>query len=681
MFGSDAVDDNHVSSINRNGQTRHLLSYMVPSLLAVLIYVSVTISYTEGSVFASGTTAITDMFSYVGFAGAGGSLFLFLGLLLLCNSCAVVFRESVSRVRLWSIACGTVLALTLTFHPFTVSTHAGDQTSMGYTPPTVPAELKTSWYYLYLTIRFTGCSILLSLCLCVLFSWCMGKRVRNVVFSEHMMSLLHQIHDVFLTSLSPLVSRARIMTWYSSLLLGGIILLCWVPWIVLLSPSNIGPDTIAQLVWARTGQAWDPSNRQNLPGYAMSDQHPWFDTLIYGAFYSFGQGIGHVTFALWLMAFLHAVCIALSLGVMLNYLCSVMKISSHWCMMLLLFYGLVPVFGRLSVSVVKDLTCMPFFILWLTMFMEYVRRIKDSQHIRVPFMIGFLILAVMCSLTRKLSLYIIVFTMLCCIVILKRRLFSLLYAVILALVMTIVPNIVFPVLHVAPAGSQEMLAIPLQQSVHLLLTDKDVLSGNDRQVIENMFSCSMRQLEEKYSPGGSDPIKDCFNREATAKQVHEFLIVWFRQGITHVPVYLEAVPWIRDSFTMGTVYDERFHVWWGWEERGGNLIFPEYKSHEKSTLQRYGQALYLMTSKMPLLGLLMSEATYVVWLPMLAIALCVLRRRTDNLVLLIPFILTIATVLIDPAHQSRYTWTLLYNSAIMMALPFVQFPSQNVDAA
>lgn len=644
-------------------------------IIAVLAYVSVTISYTEGSVFASWQQTLPDWGKYIGMAGAGGSTALFLCLLAAVALSARLFVRAEGRVRWWSAGCGAVLALTLTFTPYLDSTAAYDQSAVGYTPPDVADEFRTKWYYLYLLVKFSGYALLLGLLTCALFTVILSRgRLRDPLLSDGMRAWWDERSRAVSALFAPLSRRVAAFGWRGSLTVGAIILVCWTPWIYMLSPTNIGPDTVAQLVWARTGQAWDPSSREYLPGYAMSDQHPWFDTVLYGSFDSFGRAIGNVPFVLWLLAFLHAVLIALALGVMLNYMAGVLRVPGGWCVAAMFFYALVPAFGRLSVTVVKDLTCMPFFILWIVMFVEYVRRIRASKRIGAWFLLGFLALAVMCSLTRRLSLYIIAFTLLCCALVLRRRVLSALYAVVLVAVMTIIPHVALPALRVAPTGSQETLAIPLQQTVHVLLAKGDSLSEEDRAAITAMFSCSTDQLAERYTAGGSDPVKDCFNRNATSAQKRTFLLTWGKLGVPP-PLhgsYLNAVQWWRDSFTMGTVYDEQFQVWWGWEDKGGDMIFPEYQTHERSVPQKYGAALYQALSKLPVLGLFMSEATYVVWFPVLAVALCFLRGRKWNLMVLVPFALTIATLFVDPAHQSRYTWTLLFCSMLIAAAPFMK---------
>lgn len=650
------------------------------ALLAAFGYVGLTIAYTDGRVFDSASRAFADTLSHTGATAAVGAL-LFPGLMALCALGLGAMRRSPTSVRVWSVVCGAAMAATLTATPHTLSSAPMPRDVFEPVPPLVEERYRTVWYGLYLLVKFAGSMVVATACVAIVLAACARARARGAsvasfpaLLSDDARARLRRSAASARAACEPLLRRFTVFRWRNVVLLGGVILVCWLPWLVLMYPVNLGPDTIAQLVWARTGRAWDPSSRLALPGYAMSDHHPWLDTVIYGAFDAFGRSIGNVEVGLWLMVLAHAVLIAFALGCMLCHLGSRMAIAPHWCAAGLAFYALMPAFGRLNAAVVKDLTCMPFLLLWLVAFMEYVRRIRARARIGAGFMAGFLALALLCSLTRRLSLYIIAATLLCCALLLRRRVLSALAAAVLVAAMAVIPQLVFPVLRVAPAGAQEMLAIPLQQGAHLLLKEGDALSAHDRRAIEQVFSCPPERIAKVYSPGGSDTIKDCFNRAADQRQVRGFLAVWAAQGVRHPGTYLEAVPWLRDPFTMGRLYDEHFQVWWGWEDRGGGTILPAYASHERSKPQYIGSKLYEGASRLPVVGLLMNLATYTVWAPMMCVALCFVRGRRRNLVLMLPFLWTIASLLICPAYQPRYSWTLMYGAVMMMAIPFVRLP-------
>ena len=130
--------------------------------------------------------------------------------------------------------------------------------------------------------------------------------------------------------------------------------------------------------------------------------------------------------------------------------------------------------------------------------------------------------------------------------------------------------------------------------------------------------------------------------------------------------------WLRNPFLIGSIYDEGWYVRGGWPEKGGNMILPQYDEGERSEPQYYGSTFYTLASQMPGVSFLMTEGLYVSWIPLMTIALCCLTRRYWNLTYMIPWLLSIGTLLVLPAPQTRYTWTLLFGAALIAAIPAIR---------
>ena len=76
-----------------------------------------------------------------------------------------------------------------------------------------------------------------------------------------------------------------------------------------------------------------------------------------------------------------------------------------------------------------------------------------------------------------------------------------------------------------------------------------------------------------------------------------------------------------------------------------------------------------MLAKLPVMGLLMSENLYVVWIPLLSVVLAIIRRRARNLVYVVPLLITIPLLVISPAYQTRYSWALAYGFSRLLLCP------------
>lgn len=455
----------------------------------------------------------------------------------------------------------------------------------------------------------------------------------------------------------------------------------WLPWGFLMWPANIGPDTIAQLVWYRTGHAWDPSSRQYLPSqYAMSDHHPWLTTLLYGWFDSFGVQIGNEALGLWLLAVLHMVLLAIAFGIMITYCSSRPGLSWKFGVVATLFCMLVPIYGRLAMSVVKDLTFLPFFITWSVMYVEYIRRVRMGNKLGFWFLAGFYALAIVCGLTKKVGIYVIAASLVLLVIFLRRRVVT---GIVLVLVMATsfaIPKVAYPLLHIYPGGKQEMMAIPLQQSAAVLIRFGNSMDAQDKRAIEAVYSCSPEELRDRFTTGTSDDSKDCFNHEATGEQMGAFFKAWIHEGLEHPGTYFDAVPWVYAPFLVNGVYDEGFFVHWGWPDKGGDMILPQYREHELSSQQETGEETYYVMRGTPVLSLFMSEGFYALWLPVLAILLCLALRRYHNLLYLLPTMITMGSMIIQPMHQFRYTWPLAFEAVLVAATAFMVLTRRTRDA-
>lgn len=714
--------------------------YLAALIAALPSCFALTASYSNARAFRDFPTALTNVATQMGATGstAGLALFaavfvieflgwgIFTGLIASRNDhpdgiapsprpMRLPPSLSPSRpraIRIWATVTGLTFALSLTIPAhYDAGRHAPPQATP--TLPYVAPQYRTIWFHLFMLLRYAGFALLTIAAMTLLLTWATN--------ATNAMTRARPNDDRHLPTNANHPQPSRLRTFFSTLfqrisarnvaIATTLITACWLPWMILLWPVNIAADTIAQIMWVRSGYVWDPSSRAVDLGSTMNDQHPWLDTVIYGFFDQLGLTMGSERWGLYLLAVLQTLAIAAALAVTLTYLGGVMRVPWQYCTAALAFVGLTPCFGRTATAIVKDTTSMPFFLLLMVLMIEYVRRVCAGKRLGPWLIVGIVVLAVICAETRKIAMEIIAASFLVFAVALRgRRLLSLSLAVIPVALVSVITAIVFPLLHVAPGGRQEMISIPLQQTLYVVAkydgypsgmqpadgTNNDtentdagsLLSADDRAVVDAVNVCTTSQLRRylliephrNREIGSADTIKDrCYDRNATTGDAARFLLLWARLGVTHVGDYLHAVPWLRDPFTMSSYYDEGWYVRWGWEsEHPQRVILPEYHSTDrgaqKSLPQRYGAAIYKALAHMPGVSFLMSEAAYVVFVPLTALALCCLAGadRRHNLVLFAPWALTILTLMLLPGHQTRYTWTLAFGAVIVAAIPLMR---------
>lgn len=650
-----------------------MVGVLVASLLSAFAFAA---GYSNETVFASGTATIHDISSYLGIYNQATGAVLVILIFVIEIFGLSLFASGDHRLKIWSVAIALLLALTLAVPTYNPS-HEQTTLDSPVNPPYVSTQYRTKWFWLYSMIRYAGFVAFLIPVTAIALSWAVSRLIAQHDDENEHTDISVGSKSKITNFLQHLYGRMRIA---HAAFIGAIIFVLWIPWHIFLWPANIAADTVAQLVWARTGQPWDPSSHMDLSGYSLSDHHPWLDTLLYGFFDKLGLALGSEAWGLWILALLQGIFTALVFGVVFNYLCAILKLPWKFGLFFTAFTALVPAYGRLTAVIVKDMTALPFFLLFIVLFIEYIRRIRNGLRLSPWLLAGIITISVLCCLTRKINLEIIVIAFFLLAIVLRRRLASALLGVAIAAIMSLIPSIVYPTLHIAPGGTQEMLAVPLQQSAMTLVKYHDEMPTHDREAIEAVFTCPVKDMfnllnmspEDGQEVANADGIKDrCFNRNATKKELIQYLVVWFKQGFQHPRTYLDAVAWLRNPFLIGSTYDEGWYVRKGWSEKGGNMVLPQYKEGTTSEPQRYGSTLYSLTLHMPGVSLLMTEGLYVSWIPLMAFALCCLTRRYGNLVYMIPWVLSIGTLLVLPAPQTRYTWTLLFGVSLVAAIPLI----------
>lgn len=459
------------------------------------------------------------------------------------------------------------------------------------------------------------------------------------------------------------------------------LLVVWMPWIWAMYPFNVGPDTVAQLIWSQGGVAFDPSMREVLPGYAMSDHHPFLLTYVYGFFYDLGKGTSNVEFGLTLLCWLQTAV----MSAVFAYACHWMharRVPAPVCVGALVFWGLVPAVPMLLQQIVKDMSSLPFYLLFLMLYIDVALEVRGGRQVGVPRVVGLAITAVLGALCRKIFLYIAagslaVLAIFALVWRMRSHRGGLTAPVILAgvgvgsflLVSVIIPAMLFGPLRIAPGGPQETLAIPIQQVSAVVIRHGDELSEEDRAVIDRVLP--LDELPDRFDYASADPVKDAWKRDSTNADRKAFLALWIKLAFRHPISCLDATRYLSRYWVIGDISNDGAMTWWGWEEMGSEVLFPDYQRATPTPRQSAADLfsrVYVMS--VPVVRLLGYTAFYQLWVP--AFALCLNRivgRR--NLVLFVPVVLSILTVLVTPAFLPRYAFMQMFAAPIIIAIAYL----------
>lgn len=451
--------------------------------------------------------------------------------------------------------------------------------------------------------------------------------------------------------------------------LTAVIAVCWIPIYILNGPTILPIDTMVQLIQFRGFPAWDPMLMKPLPGYWMTDHHPFFDSLIYGAFDQFGLLVGHEIVGLALFVICQGIIAAFALAVALSWVADRFHINDGLLLGMLLLVCFMPGFSSYETVVMKDSTWIPLYTLWLVFFAEYIYRILHGQKLSGGLLAGLILFGIFGGLTKKTSVYVTTLATLLLLPLRHKRWKTVVSAIIPPIiVLVLVPALVFPALHIARGGKQESLGLPMQQIGKAYIDDPQSFSQSDLETINRVMDVS--KIRSKWSISTQDPIKQTIRAHVTRKDTVQFLLVWIKLFFQHPRSYIVALSLSRNAFVAGDTYYTVGTVKCGWGPSGGYAILPHYADCTPSAQQRIGTYAVKLMNAVPPFSFLGQECLYTAWIPLLCLVVMVDDRRYERLNYLIPAFLNILVQLVIPAPQERYSLGLLFGFWLCLAAAF-----------
>lgn len=458
----------------------------------------------------------------------------------------------------------------------------------------------------------------------------------------------------------------------SVLLLTAVLFILWIPMMIINGTFSIPLDTMVQLIQVRGFPAWDPMMMVPLPGYWMTDHNPFFDSLIYGAFDQLGLWLGCEKLGFVLLMALQSFVGALSLVVTIAWVACRTKLHKRIIVASFMLFALLPAWSSYMTIIMKDTTWVPFFTLWCVMFFEYVYRVMHRMHISWRWLLGFVVIAFLAGLMRKTSLYITMPCLLIVAVLLKQRVKALIAAIIPFVVALIcIPMFLFPVLHIAQGGKQEVLGTPIQQVTAVFMKHERELAKEDIEIAHRVFN--VHRAKKHFDKHCVDAAKQNMYRNAKSEDIAAFVRLWIRLFFRYPVDYVKAVSFIRYFFVIDDTYFTYGTMKCGWGPSGGYAILPKVQDCTLSPFRKHiTVSFHKLMNKLPVVSFLGAEGLYVLWIPVFAIAGCILRKKWWNLLYLAPVALSWANLMLAPMHSVRYSINFLFCALLLVAVPFIE---------
>gem|GEM_PF-2929175 len=415
-----------------------------------------------------------------------------------------------------------------------------------------------------------------------------------------------------LTSFEQILSRPK-----ATLIIALIICAVWIIPLCFLYPGTFINDTWSQL------QQFISYSKGSL---AFSDHHPIFDTLVMSIIIvPLSQLTGHWHVMIFIYVLIQAALTSLAFASTITYTYSKLRLGAKISGILLLVYCIFPFFPAAVQTVSKDALHSWGFVFFVLFYIEIVRTngqvMKDKK-----FLLKLCLITAYCCLTKKVGFYVVLLSL---IVVLLFQKNNRKYLVIPIAAAIILMNGIMPIvktgLHVSPGGKQEMFSLPFQMTARYVKYYGDDVTDEEYEILDKVLT--MDTLADRYDPTNADPVKE-YQQKAPENYYLKYIGVWFKQGLRHPVIYLDAVNAMLSGWFSWVEYAPLMND--DWRSQQDTSLIPDWvavRGISAGTANAYQEMVHNLY-KIPFIQFLLSYGIYAALLP--AFAACTVYRKWKN---------------------------------------------------
>ena len=410
------------------------------------------------------------------------------------------------------------------------------------------------------------------------------------------------------------------------------------------------------LCWDVIGQI-----EQVTKGTGYSTHHPLFHTLLVGGLTSLGQTVfGSYEVGLFLYMLLQMAMFVLALSFTISTLAK-RGLKAGYLVALLVLYCVTPLYTNIVSVAIKDVPYCAFVIGYVVLFAQLLEtpdKIKNKK-----FLCGFVLLQIGVILSRNNGLPLVLLSGLLAFIYLykkynlKEKIVYLLSGFVLSIgTAKLVLFVLMQVTNATEGSSAEMLSIPFQQTARYLQLYQNEIDLEEKEAIEAVLG-DVSIVAAKYNPEISDDVKALFVKEATTKDILNYMGAWAKGFFKHPGVYFEAFfihvyGWFTPVATNAIRYETTY------TEIAQQGLFP---GAQKGLI-----FLYRFANKIPVLGLLENIGAYV-WGMFLFIFYAKKNKEKGMVFATLPLVISLLVCMASPCFISHPR----YGMPIICTLPFL----------
>jgi len=438
-----------------------------------------------------------------------------------------------------------------------------------------------------------------------------------------------------------------------------ICLLGWLPYFLYQYPGVMTPDSINQL-------------EQVLHVVPYSNHHPWVHTLLIGLFYHMGYAVtGNMVIAMSFYTFFQMCMLAFSVSYLITTLRQY-KIRPAVCLVITLFYALVPYHAVFAVTVWKDILFAAGVMVFGCSMLRLAKKTAPGP------LAAFVLSGIVMCLFRSNGWYafLLCFPFLCfCF---RRKWKTMLPALLGILTASVIVK--YPVMNafcVTQPDLIESLAIPTQQIAAVLCNDRP-LTEQQLDLIENVVD--LTYIKDLYNPYYADNMKELVrsgNQDYLAAHKKEFLKLWIDLGISYPKDYLTA--YIHQTY--GYWYPDSFYLVAEAEGVSATSLGISHTPLIGGPLVIKAKEIAIKLGNMlPLYSTLWSMGV-ICWIMIFCIGNTVVRKEKRKLIFYLPSVALLLTVLIATpvATEFRYVYFMVLGLPFYLMCAAIKLPDDKSE--
>ena len=454
----------------------------------------------------------------------------------------------------------------------------------------------------------------------------------------------------------------------------GIFLICWLPYMIIMFPGIMNPDTRDQVAQITNNTRFCFTARmieQNTPDFLWNNNHPVLFTLILKGFVFLGGKIGSFAWGFELYAILQSIAFAGTIAYLLTKLFSY-GYSKKIITGFVVFFALNPLLPLWGMTIMKDIPFTIFLVLSCIWLYEIVSG-KRKGSIVSYVMLGFSLLLMM--MFRNNGFYMALLAIPFLIFLLwkeKKKMFGLCGTFLIALFTfkVLILGMLFTHLGIGAGSVGEMYSVPFQQTARYIKEYRSEVTKEEEQAILAVLNTggTLDEIADLYVPFRADQVKAKFNSKASGTEMKKYIQVWFSQFFKHPTVYVEA-------------YINLVHCWFGMEGMADNIYYSDVDPYIEYMLPGVKQPEALSSARAvvngitkvldfcPLTSWLLEFSVYT-WIYIALFVIMLINKKREAFLTAIMLFANYLICLAGPVGYMRYALPMIVCLPLVILLTF-----------